>query len=706
MMDRNTSAALSLPQELASVIWRIIGNDESPLKQETTLWLIKGTIRKNAKHLPSAKQDQAIAVVHAWFEFHGTKGWLKEDMKEPVAHLIIGGVRNTLLTQTELGDRETAFCAVGSIEPDIASNIIRCSWSNREIEEFANYAFKVLKSLCNKDAVLNSDRYMQLGGVKGKASLNENVLQHEGRLQTLLRLRDHDWWLHSSVANMIELLMKLNPDYFYTMIEKVDNPVIHLCAARCLIDQYAASDCRRPLQWLTNTTSDALIALGIVHILQDVNRLDSNFRLNTERRSEQDDLEQTASCLLSDMVDQLEKLEPISRARWIGELLDSGISALNSRGRGEKSRRVEQIEGLCEQQIKRLVHQSWSAALLDEFRVGMCQTPLVPRILPLAQVALDVRKTEPEPSAEIARMLLDTLVEHIAETLDGTGTFFYDLRYWTYCDWVNGLGIALVLSDEEVNLPEWVSEGCRALPLSAWDAEGNFQSFLIAEKVAQFQFLVAFNAIQVRNDIGHTLDSASTLALTEDLWAHCQFVRLYFRPVENADVAEYAARVAILLGKPNNEWVLRQARNGGIGPRTLWALIDQEVSYDIQRPRLHGGRQRLDFSELRRIAFYRFGDVRGLGLTDLHYLGKLWFLLGAVDEARETAMAIISLPQQNLGRTHRIIALKLLAFAASARRIGPEAEKEIASLYSNLWGSYTPAAEREERRQIDDLLKR
>ena len=705
-MDRNTSVALSLPQELANIIWRIIGNDESPLQQETTLRLIKRTIHKYAKHLPSAKQDQAIAVVHAWFEFHGKKGWLKEDMKEPVAHLIIDGIKNTLLTQTETGNRETAFCAVGSIEPDIAFNIFRCSLSNEEIDAFVNYAFKALESLCDNDAVLNPDRHLQLEGAKSKASLNENVIQGEGGLQTLLRLRDHDWWLHSSVANMIELLVKLNPDYFYTLIEKVDNPVIHLRAARCLIDQYAAPDCHRPLQWLTNTSSDALIALGIAHILEDVNRLDSNFRLNTERRSEQDDLELTASCLLSDMVDQLDKLEPISRARWIGELLDSGISALNSLGRSEKSRRVEQFEGLCVQQIKRLVHQSWSEALLDEFRVGMCLTPLVPRILPLAQVALDVRETDPEQSAEIARMILDTLVEQIAETLDGTGTFFYNLRYWIYCDWVNGLGTALVLSDEEVSLPEWVSEGCRALPLSAWDAEENFQRFLIAEKVARFRFLVALNAIQVRKDIGHTLDPASTLALAEDLWAHCQFVRLYLRPVENSDVAEYAARVAILLGEPDNEWVLRQASNGGVGPRTLWALIDQEISNGIQRPRLHGDRQLLDFSELRRIAFSRFGDVRGLGLTELHYLGKLWFLLGAVDEARETAMAIVSLPQQNLDRTHRIVALKLLAFAASARRIGPEAEKEIASLYSNLWSSYTPAEEREERRQIDDLLKR
>ena len=545
---------------------------------------------------------------------------------------------------------------------------------------------------------------MRLEGAKGKASLK--TVQNERRLETLWRLRDHDWWLYSSVANMVELLVKLKPDHFYALIEGIGNPVIHLRAARCFIDRSAPSDHHGPLQWFSYSSSDALVALAIVHILEDVNKLDSDLRLNTQHRCGQDDLDETASCLLSSMIEKLHKLEPVERAHWIGELLSSGVSALNWSGRSEKPLRVGQLEELCVQEIGRLVCQSWSEELLEGFRVGMCLTPLVPRTLPLAQVALDVRETDLARSAEIARLILDTFAQKVVEALDRNSTFFYDLTNWTYCDWVKGLGIALALSAEEPDLPEWVKEGCRALPLSVWDAEENFQRFLTAEKVAQFRFLVGLYAIQILKNIGRAVDPAAALTLAKDLWAHCLFVRSYVQRHEDSDIGEYAARVAILLGEPSDEWVLGQARNPGVGPRTLWALIDQGMPKGDQETGQWVDRQQSVVAEVRRIASSRFGDVRGMNLAELGYLGKLWLLLDAVDEARRTAMAIVSLPQPKLDRVHRIIALKLLAFVVSERRLDPEANKEIASLYSKLWNSYTPTEERTERQLIDDLLKR
>ena len=703
-MGRDTSAALPLPEELGNVIWRIIGNDESPLKEETTSRLIERTIRKYAKHVPLAKQDQAIATVHSWFEFHEEKGWLKEAMRDTVAQQIVSGVMDALSSQAGIGNHETAFCAIGSIEPDVALRIIGWSLSNEELDEFVGYAFKTLGSLCDKDAVLNPDLHIRLDGARTRVSLKDN--QRETELETLWRLRDHDWWLHSSVANIVELLVKLKPDHFYTLIEEIDNPIIHLRAARCLIAHYAPSDQHTPLRWLTSSPSDDLIALGVVHILEDINRLDSDLRLNTGREREQDDLEVTAYRLLSSMVEQVGKLEPTPRARWIGELLSNGTTMLNSHGRTEKPRRVEQLEESCVRQIKDLVRQSWSEELLDEFRAGMCLAPLVPRTLPLAQVALDVRETDPERSAEIARLILDAFEQQVTETLDRNGTFSYDMRYWTYCDWVNGLGIALALSDEELDLTDWVSEGCRALPLSAWDAEENFQRFLTAEKVAQFRFLVALYAIQMQRDIGYGMAPATALVLAENLWAHCQFVRSYLQQLEGSDIPEYAARIAVLLGEPSDDWVLGQASHPGVGPRTLWALIDQEVSNVAQKSGLRGDRQLPVDAELLRIASSRFGDLRGMNPTELRYLGELWLLLDAADEASKTAMAIVSLPQPKLDRVHRIIALKLLAFAASEGRLEAEAEREIPSLYSSLWNSYTPIEEQAERQQIDSMLKR
>ena len=136
--------------------------------------------------------------------------------------------------------------------------------------------------------------------------------------------------------------------------------------------------------------------------------------------------------------------------------------------------------------------------------------------------------------------------------------------------------------------------------------------------------------------------------------------------------------------------MLGQASHPGVGPRTLWALIDQRVSNVAQKGGLRGDRQPTVEAELRRIASSRFGNVRGMNPTELRYLGELWLLLDAADEASKTAMAIVSLPQPKLDRAQRIIALKLLAFAASKGVLEAEAEREIPSLYSSLWNSYTP----------------
>ena len=134
-------------------------------------------------------------------------------------------------------------------------------------------------------------------------------------------------------------------------------------------------------------------------------------------------------------------------------------------------------------------------------------------------------------------------------------------------------------------------------------------------------------------------------------------------------------------------------------------MIDQGISDGARGSGLGENRDLLVITELRRIASSRFGDVRGMDVAELRFLGELWLLLDAVDEARKTAMAIGSLPKPRLDRVHRITALKLLAFAASRGGLDREAEKKVALLYSSLWTSYTTPEERVDRQQIDDFLK-
>ena len=692
----------SLPTEAARAVWRLFGNGESPLRRETTFGLIEKVL---GKHVPQLKRGQVVAEVRGWFELHGDQRLLKDEMLEPVAHLILDGVRDALSTRNGLGDRETAFCAVGSIEPDTAATAITSSWSREELDAFTKYTFRTLKALSLKAGILDANRIQRLEGVNAKAHLKPD--EGDRGLKFYWELQDSEWWLHSCVANMVELLVKLNPDNFPALIESIDHPVVQIRAARCVVDGYESAHHRKPLDWLSGTPTDALVALAAIHILGSINSLDSEFRWQEGRVGEYDVLDPDAFYLLSGLVDRLSKLEPIRCARWVVELLSYGMFILNAQGRSEKPRRVEQLEELCTPQLEGLVLQHWSDELLDNLRVGLCLTPMVPRILPIAQVAFDIRIAQPARSVKLARLILEAHELQIAEKSDNGRTFFYDMGYWADRDLVSGLCTALVLSDEDLDLQEWVSDKCHALPLSAWDAEENYDRFLAAEKVAQFRFLVALYATRMLPHVGRADGPTTAVALSERLWTHCQFIGRYIdRHLEGSDVAERAAQIAISLGEPGDEWVLKQARHPGVGPRTLWALLDQYTSNGDQGIGPNDEHRFLVVAELRHIVSERFGDVRGLHQAELYYLGKLWLLLEGSAEAYQTAMAIVSLSQQKLSRAHKTIALKLLAYAASEQRLVPEAENKIASLYNELWSSYTPTEERADRQQIDELLKR
>lgn len=704
-MDGNVSSGLRLPEAVSDIVWRIVGNIASPLNREATHRLIERTIRKYAEHLPSDVQDQAIAEVTGWFDFHEDKAWLKEDVREVVGRLTVYGMKDALSGQRGIENHETALCAIGAIEPDIAMKAIGECWSSEEVEAFVKYAFQALETLCDKDAVINPDRVMHLSMGNTRASLNDE--RRENRLEALWELRDDDWWLYGSVANTVELLVKLSSDHFYTLVDSIDNQLIHLRAARCVTDQYAVSDVHVPLQWLDDRSTDSMVALTAVHVLESINRLDSDHRWRNERDGEQGDIDPKASRLLSDLIERIEELEPVVCARWVCELLNYGIFALNAQSGGKQPPRVEQLEELCKLQLNRLVRQSWSGELATTLRAGLCLNPLTPRILPLAQVALDMREEQPARSAEIAHLILETHEQQITDTFRRNDGFYYHPDLWTNRDWVCALAIALLLSQESVDLPEWVSQKCRMLPLSAWDAEEDYRRFLESDMLAQFRFLVALHAVQMFTDVGRPDDPVAILTLADDLWSHCQFVGRYI-PMKLAgpSVAAYAARVAIALGEPSDEWILEQAGNAGVEPSTLWAMLDQELPDGTRRIDLQDDREAPIVAELRRIASDRFGNVRGLDPTELFFLGHLWLLLEADREAEETAMAIVSFPDRRLQRGHRIIALKLLAFAASKRSLAPEAERRASVLYSQLWSSHsTLTGERDERQQVDELLR-
>ena len=124
-------------------------------------------------------------------------------------------------------------------------------------------------------------------------------------------------------------------------------------------------------------------------------------------------------------------------------------------------------------------------------------------------------------------------------------------------------------------------EKCKALPLSAWDADEDGGVFRVADRVARTQMTVGLYAAQLLTDAGRVLDCGKLRTFAEKVWAHADFVRQYCDLlVEDSVTAEFAARVAAAFGEPDQAWVLQQANSPAIDPQTLWTLLDQMKRQD------------------------------------------------------------------------------------------------------------------------------
>ena len=476
---------------------------------------------------------------------------------------------------------------------------------------------------------------------------------------------------------------------------------------------------RKPSQWIIKDSCDALVALAIVHTLETVNRLDEEIRSSdrpgedrcissTELRRPEDDLDAVAVNLLNDLVARLAVLEPLECARWIGELLSRAPYALIRSHHFEKPRRMEQLERMGTDLLARLVRQSWTDDLLVALCAGLCLTPRRTWTRHLADVAWTIRDVAPAQAATLAQATLDEHERHVAEELE-RGHLFLNWSDWHYREWIAGLGAALALSSDELDLPEWVSTRCRALPLSVWDAEETYEAFITADRAAQIWFLVALHAAACLKQIGRAVDPTAVHTLAETVWAHCHFTSQYLLAGSDASVAaEHAARSAVEFGQTSDLWLLEQARSPRVGPRALWALIDQRTKRTAREGGSSTGHDEMVIDEVARAASNRFGDGGHFDFESLHFWGRLWLQLNAIEQAGRTAKAIIAFPMRGFDRGSKILVLKLLTLGADGQGLDLEARDYIGSTYQELWPvyGYTPATERADRQQIDELLER
>ena len=697
-----------LTEEAKAVVWQIFSEGASPLTRRSSYDAIEPVIRKR---LSSKDATQSIAAIREWFESYDDRRWLKSDMQEAVALMILEG--------TGTACEEAQVWAVGSIDAEVAIPLVRSVWSCEQIDSFVEAALNALEKICNRDNLLDASRLERSSSADVRIATQ--AIEPEGRLETFRQLDNHGFELvhralHPAAGNLLALVVELRPKRFESLIARLDHPVMQARAAHHMVSAILRFDHRATVRWIAHDSCDGLIALAIVHTLNTVNSLDNDLRLadrmdadrctpSTHLRPPQDDLDAAAANLLEGLVDRLALLDPPACARWIGELLSGATYVLNRHHDHEIPRRVSQLEKACTELCVRLFRETWSDNLLPELIAGLRHTPRISWTRHLAEIAWELRDAEPARAAEIAGTALIEHERQIAAELERDHVFL-EWHDWHHREWLTCLGIALAMSCKEIDLPHWVRTRCHALPLSVWDAEENYSAFSSADRVVQHRFLVALRAIPILKELGRPADPAAVLALAEALWAHCSFAGSHFHSGADAPIAaEYAARYAIEYGAPTDVWLLNQVRDPRLPPRSLWALIDQRKKKNSRAGRNDATDDEFIVGELARIASDRFGDGSEFNLEALRFWGLLWLLLGAVDEAEKTAAAILAFPLRPHDRAYKILALKLLAKVAGSRRLSPTLAGLTASVYRQLWPGYAPHEERSDRQQVDEMLE-
>ena len=709
-MNMESMQGTSITDETRTVIWRIFAAGASPLTARSPYELIAPIA---SKHLKSKDVEPLIGEIRGWFESHGDRHWLKPDMREPVAAMILEGVRTA--------NEEAQTWAVGSIDAEVATPIVRSLWSCEQIDSLVERALGILQNLCNRDHVLDPSR-LERSYSTTDVRLPKEEIEREGRLETFWQIHSHGFdlvhgALYPAIGNLLQLIVELRPEQFESFIEKLDHPVVQARAAYHMVAATRHLDHRATLRWIGRGSCDGLIALAITHTLDTVNRLDDEIQfadragtdeypLSTELRPPRDDLDAAAASLLDGLVDRLALLDPPACAGWVGELLGAATYVLHRHHNHEIPRRVSQLERKCTQLCERLFREQWTANLLPDLIAGLRHTPRIIWPRHLAKIAWEIRDADPARAVEIAGRALDEHERLIAAELE-RGHVFLEWPDWDHRKWLSGLAVALVLSRKELDLPCWARTQCRSLALSVWDAEADYTAFSTADRVVRHWFLVALHAIPILMELGRPANPAAVRALAESLWAHCTFAGTHLHTLPGASVAaEQASRYAIEYGTPSDVWLLEQARNPDVGPRSLWALADQRA----QKNTREGGPELRDDQVIAggftRIASDRFGNGRQFDLETLQFWGLLWLLLGTADEAEKTATAIFSFPLRAHDRRYKILGLKLLAMAGAVRPPSPALADFAASLYKQLWPGYTLPEERTDREQIDEMLKR
>ena len=696
MTTSNETSTIQLSVVAQHAIWRIFGNGLAPLKQSTCLDLVEPIIQKQLRKTNEA--DRAIAEIRSWFDPDGGPNQLRPDMSEPVAEIIIDGIREALSATTGIENHDTAFWAMGSIRSDLSAPIMRSSWSPEQIDTFAAYALDILESLHERGNIIDP-KHIVGPDIRG-ATAHPQEMGHDDPLRNFQVGPDTAyqayWLMYPGIPSVVDLLLELKPEILPELVDKIQNRLLQSFAASCLAGIRATSDYRQPLNWITDTSSTALIALAILHTLEIVSEREIASRTLRNSGTAVNVDSEAVSDPIADIVASLAALGPARSTWWAFELLNH-----TSFGPDQKRVTAEHVEERCTELLNDNVLNHWSDEVTNELEDGLRRARLEPRGKPLADIAWRMRDAQLEKASQISGLILDEHERRMATALEDNEHFPYLAGRWNYQDWLTALGAAVVMHHNDLDPLDWAMNKCKALPLSAWDADEEGGVFRVADRVARTQMTVGLYAVQLLTDAGRVLDSGKLRTFAEKVWAHADFVRKYCDLlIEDSVTTEFAARVAAGFGEPDQTWVLQQANSAAVDPQSLWTLLDQIKRQDDAA--IHDDTS----EEIRKIASHRYINSVEASPQSAPHLANLWVLLDAPQEAAKTAQVLLTYHPSHGDRAHAIPTLKMLAFAESRGGLANDLVESSRSLYANLWGNHTPREEVHAQQEIDAFLGR
>ena len=676
---------------VSKIAWRIVGAMESPLIAPKLAHLINNVVEK---YVPHNEQKRTVETINGWYERRDGRPALAAHAKDKVDELILRGAAQELLRAKLVPQHDTLFWAIGAVDTETAAETIQASWCLEQIDALLEHAISTLQVLCEDSNVIDPSDALGFKVDGGKAYVNPEYKQE--RIRTLHRTDWHRPDMYQGVARVIQLLMTIRPDQFPILVEKADHPTVQRWAL-FVVSRYLTTDRLQALDWLKGKPSEPLIAIAIVHALEDIQELGWEAEHQGRDQQTREEAYGTASQLLSGLVNQLAQYEPAESVRWIAELYEHRAFLLGPNRVAGIYDLGEELEEHCIDRLVDLVRGNWSNDLREALKSNASWGAVTQQTLPLGTVASKVSGDFPERAAEIASIVLEKHAAHIDDIMANNNRAYYTLTEGRTIKWMGGLGAALTISLPESQTPlDWAITQCKQLPLSAWDADDFPENFRLAGDVAEIQLTVAIYAVLERYEAGYDVEPEMVRNLAGKAWEHCHFLRQQETyGLEEPELDELAARVAVALGSPSEEWLIIQATSPEVGPRGLWAMVDAFIKKNGYP---------LLANELASSLTARHRNTIGAKISTLRYLAMIWLLLEAADAALESTEILMEYHQKAMQRNDYVVVMRLLVLAARHKGPNSKIKRDIRSLYEYLWRNYTLDEEVEIKQNAEAIL--